>query len=199
MTQKELENFARKLNKRITTLEKQGLTDSIDYKKLKEFAQEAGATGKGYFKNRLTQFIKQGGDIKKFERNLKLASQYGTMSKTKEMKEIAERITKSGKVGTFISMKTLSDILESQKWTKGEGSLWSNLRDKHFDSEEIIEILSFAEEEDSDGVKMTVAQRFEWLEVAYSGKVISHDLAIDYLKGHISQKEMEEKLGITSK
>ncbi len=199
MTQKELENFARKLNKRITTLEKQGFTDSIDYKKLKEFAKEAGATEKGFFKNRLTQFIKQGGDIKSFERNLKLASQYGTVAKTKEMKEIAERMKKSGKVGEFISEKTLSDILESQKWTKGEGSLWSNLRDKHFDSEEIVEILSFAEEEDSDGVRMTVAQRFEWLEVAYSGKVIPHDLAIDYLKGHISQKEMEKKLSISSK
>ena len=88
MTQKELENFARKLNKRMTTLEKKGLTESIDYRKLKEFAKEAGATGRGYFKNRLTQFTKQGGDIKEFERNLKLASQYGTKAKTKKMKEI---------------------------------------------------------------------------------------------------------------
>lgn len=196
MTQKELENLARKLNKRITTLEKQGFTDSIDYKKLKEFAKESGATEKGFFKNRLTKFIKEGGDIKSFERNLKLASQYGTVAKTKEMKEIVERMKSSGKISGFISEKTLSDILESQKWTKGEGSLWSNLRDKHFDSEEIVEILSFAEE-DEDGVKMTVAKRFEWLEVAYSGKVIPHDVAIDYLKGHISQKEMEKKLGIS--
>lgn len=197
MTQKELENFARKLNKRMTNLEKKGLTESIDYRKLKEFAKEAGVTDKGYFKNRLTQFVKKGGDIKKFEKNLKLASQYGTMAKTKEMKEIAERMKKSGKVGEFISEKTLSDIIESQKWTKGEGSLWSNLRDKHFDSEEIIEILSFAREEDEDGVKMTVSQRLEWLEVAYSAKVIPHDLAIDYLKGIISQKEMEKKIGIS--
>ena len=197
MTQKELENFARKLNKRMTTLEKKGLTESIDYRKLKEFAKETGATGKGYFKNRLTQFIKQGGDIKNFEKNLKLASQYGKTAKTKEMKKIAERLKKSGKFGEFISEKTLSDILESQKWTKGEGSLWSNLRDKHFDSEEIVEILSFANKEDENGVKMTVAQRFEWLEVAYSAKVIPHDLAIDYLKGIISQKEMEHKIGIS--
>ena len=199
MTQKELENFARKLNKRMTNLEKQGLTESIDYRKLKEFAEEAGATGKGYFKNRLTQFTKQGGDIKEFERNLKLASQYGTIAKTKKMKEMSERLKKSGKVGEFISEKTLSDILESQKWTKGEGSLWSNLRDKHFDSEEILEILSFANEEDEDGVKMTVAQRFEWLEVAYSSKVIPHDLAIDYLKGITSQKKMEKKIGMSSR
>lgn len=197
MTQKELENFARKINKRITTLEKQGFTDSVDYRKLKEFAKEAGATEKGYFKNRLTQFIKQGGDVKAFERNLKLASQYGTVAKTKEMKEIAYRMKQSGKIGEFVSEKTISDILEAQKWTKGEGSLWSKLRDKHFDSEEIVEILSYAAEEDEDGVKMTVSQRMEWLDVAYSGKVIPHDVAIDYLKGHISQKEMEKKLGIS--
>ena len=197
MTQRELENFARKLNKRMKTLEKQGHTESVDYRKLREFAKEAGATEKGYFKNRLTQLIKKGGDIKNFEKNLKLASQYGTVAKTKEMKEIAERMKQSGKIGEFISEKTLSDILESQKWTKGEGSLWSKLREKHFDSEEIVEILSFAEETDEDGVRMTVSQRLEWLEIAYSGKVIPHDLAIDYLKGHVSQKEMEKKVGMS--
>lgn len=196
MTQKELENFARKLNKRISTLEKEGFTESVDYKKLKEFAKEAGATSKGYFKNRLTNFIKQGGDVKELEKKMKLASQYGTAPKTKEMKEIARRISESGVSGGYISEKTLSDIIESQKWTKGEGSLWSKLKDRHFDSEQIIDILTNYRSTDADGVEMSLMKRFEWLEIAYSGHTIDDNVAIDYLKGFITQKEMEKRFGI---
>ena len=190
MNIKELEKMARTINKRITKLEKENLTDSIDYRKLKEFAEKAGSTSRGYFKNRLATFEKKGGSLKEFERNLKLASQYGTSAKTKEMKEIAERIRKSGNIGDFVSEKTISDILEAQKWTKGLGSNWSRLKDLNFDSEQIVEIIQeFAEEEG-----MSLSKRIDYLENAYASKVIKKSIAIDFLKGHLNTKEFNEKI-----
>lgn len=188
MTRREIELLNKRLNNQMRKLEKSGLTGTRDYKELENFAKKSGATkskdGKVRFKENLKTMEKQE-KLKESEKFSKLASFYGGTKKTEKLKEIRDRMQSKGKASGITNPEQLSDILEAQKSTKGEPSLWLKLKD-HFDSEQIIEI--FREKKGGQ----SLSQRLEWIENAFAGDVFNDTVVMNYLKGFIDENDVNQ-------
>lgn len=190
MTRREIELLNKRLNNRMRQLEKSGLTSSRDYKELENFAKKSGATktksGKVRFKENLKTAEKKG-ELKTSEKFSKLGSFYGGTKKQEALKDIRDRMQSKGKAKGIADPETLSDILESQKSTKGESSLWNSLK-QYFDSDQIIEI--FNQKKEGTNIK----QRLEWIENAFSGEIMNETIVLHYLKGFINETDVNHFL-----